>query len=131
MLLENKAAVIYGAAGADGGAVSRAFAREGAQVFLAGRRPRDSTRWRAKSALRRGRGDSTSRCVGRTGRRRARRRGGGTGQALEASRRNLASELGEHGIRVLALQTAGVIDSIPEGFDGRRRSFKRLRGGRS
>ena len=34
MLLENKNAVIYGAAGA----VARAFAREGAWLFLAGRR---------------------------------------------------------------------------------------------
>jgi NAD(P)-dependent dehydrogenase (short-subunit alcohol dehydrogenase family) len=37
MLLEGKTAVIYGAAGAIGGAVARAFAREGARVFLAGR----------------------------------------------------------------------------------------------
>jgi NAD(P)-dependent dehydrogenase (short-subunit alcohol dehydrogenase family) len=36
MLLENKTAVIYGA-GAIGGAVARAFAREGANVFLASR----------------------------------------------------------------------------------------------
>jgi NAD(P)-dependent dehydrogenase (short-subunit alcohol dehydrogenase family) len=37
MLLDNKNAVIYGAGGAIGGAVARAFAREGANVFLAGR----------------------------------------------------------------------------------------------
>jgi len=37
MLLENKIAVIYGAGGAVGGAVARAFAREGARVFLTGR----------------------------------------------------------------------------------------------
>jgi 3-oxoacyl-[acyl-carrier protein] reductase len=37
MLLEKKNAVIYGAGGAIGGAVARAFAREGARVFLAGR----------------------------------------------------------------------------------------------
>jgi 3-oxoacyl-[acyl-carrier protein] reductase len=37
MLLEGKNAVIYGAGGAIGGAVARAFAREGARVFLAGR----------------------------------------------------------------------------------------------
>jgi NAD(P)-dependent dehydrogenase (short-subunit alcohol dehydrogenase family) len=37
MLLEHKRAVIYGAGGAIGGAVARAFAREGAKVFLAGR----------------------------------------------------------------------------------------------
>jgi len=37
MLLEGKTAVIYGGAGAVGGAVARAFGREGARVFLAGR----------------------------------------------------------------------------------------------
>ncbi|GAA3707589.1 SDR family oxidoreductase [Nonomuraea antimicrobica] len=37
MLLKDKTAVVYGAGGAIGGAVSRAFAREGARVFLAGR----------------------------------------------------------------------------------------------
>jgi NAD(P)-dependent dehydrogenase (short-subunit alcohol dehydrogenase family) len=37
MLLEHKVAVIYGGGGAIGGAVARAFAREGARVFLAGR----------------------------------------------------------------------------------------------
>ena len=36
--LKNKVAVIYGAGGAIGGAVARAFAREGARVFLTGRR---------------------------------------------------------------------------------------------
>jgi 3-oxoacyl-[acyl-carrier protein] reductase len=37
MLLEDKKAVIYGGGGKVGGAVARAFAREGARVFLAGR----------------------------------------------------------------------------------------------
>jgi len=37
VLLENKNAVIYGAGGSVGGAVARAFARQGARVFLAGR----------------------------------------------------------------------------------------------
>ena len=37
MLLENKNAVIYGGGGAIGSAVARAFAGEGARVFLAGR----------------------------------------------------------------------------------------------
>ena len=37
MLLQKKIAVIYGAGGAIGGAVARAFAREGARVFLTGR----------------------------------------------------------------------------------------------
>jgi NAD(P)-dependent dehydrogenase (short-subunit alcohol dehydrogenase family) len=39
MLLKDKNAVIYGAGGRIGGAVARAFAREGARVFLAGRTP--------------------------------------------------------------------------------------------
>ena len=37
MMLKDKVAVIYGAAGGIGGAVARAFAREGATVFLTGR----------------------------------------------------------------------------------------------
>jgi 3-oxoacyl-[acyl-carrier protein] reductase len=37
MLLANKTAVVYGGGGAIGSAVARAFAREGADVFLAGR----------------------------------------------------------------------------------------------
>lgn len=38
MRLKNKVAVIYGASGAIGGAVARAFAKEGAKLFLTGRR---------------------------------------------------------------------------------------------
>jgi NAD(P)-dependent dehydrogenase (short-subunit alcohol dehydrogenase family) len=38
MLLKDKVAVIYGAGGAIGGAVGQAFAREGAKVFLTGRK---------------------------------------------------------------------------------------------
>jgi NAD(P)-dependent dehydrogenase (short-subunit alcohol dehydrogenase family) len=38
MMLEEKVAVIYGAGGAVGGAVARAFAAEGAKLFLTGRR---------------------------------------------------------------------------------------------
>ena len=37
MRLDNNNAIVYGAGGAIGGAVARAFAREGAKVFLAGR----------------------------------------------------------------------------------------------
>ena len=37
MLLESKNAVVYGGGGRIGGAVAKAFAREGARVFLAGR----------------------------------------------------------------------------------------------
>ena len=38
MLLKNKAVVIYGAAGAIGSATARVMAREGARLFLTGRR---------------------------------------------------------------------------------------------
>ena len=38
MTLQDKVAVIYGGGGAIGGAVARAFAREGARVFVTGRR---------------------------------------------------------------------------------------------
>ena len=38
MMLQDKVAVIYGAGGAIGGAVARAFATEGANLFLTGRR---------------------------------------------------------------------------------------------
>ena len=36
MMLKNKVAVIYGAGGGIGGAIARAFAKEGAKVFLTG-----------------------------------------------------------------------------------------------
>ena len=39
--------------------------------------------------------------------------------AIESLRRNLACELGPHGIRVVTLQTGGVPESMPESFDGR------------
>jgi 7-alpha-hydroxysteroid dehydrogenase len=37
MLLKDRTAIVYGGSGAVGGAVAKAFAREGARVFLAGR----------------------------------------------------------------------------------------------
>jgi 3-oxoacyl-[acyl-carrier protein] reductase len=39
--------------------------------------------------------------------------------AVEALRKQLASELGRHGVRVVSLLTGGVIDTIPDGFEGR------------
>jgi 3-oxoacyl-[acyl-carrier protein] reductase len=38
--------------------------------------------------------------------------------AIEALRRNLAAELGPHGIRVITLRTGGIPESLPDGFDG-------------
>jgi 3-oxoacyl-[acyl-carrier protein] reductase len=39
--------------------------------------------------------------------------------ALESLRRQLAAELGGHGVRVLVLQTGGIAETIPEGMAGR------------
>jgi NAD(P)-dependent dehydrogenase (short-subunit alcohol dehydrogenase family) len=40
-------------------------------------------------------------------------------QALDSLRRQFAVELGRHGVRALTLQTGGVPETIPEGFEGR------------
>jgi 3-oxoacyl-[acyl-carrier protein] reductase len=42
-------------------------------------------------------------------------------EAMESMRRQLASELGRHGIRVVTLRTGGVPETLPEGFAGRER----------
>jgi 3-oxoacyl-[acyl-carrier protein] reductase len=39
--------------------------------------------------------------------------------AIESMRRQLSSELGPHGVRVVTLRTGGVPESIPTGFKGR------------
>jgi 3-oxoacyl-[acyl-carrier protein] reductase len=200
MLLENRNAVIYGGGGAIGGAVGRAFAREGATVFLAGR---TSAPLEAVAAdIRAGGGTAHTAQVdalderavdehadavaGQAGsidisfnlishgdvqgtpmaemeleeyarpvvtavrttfltaraaaRHMIRQRSGvmlafgGEGDppraaylgglqtafhAIEAMRRQLSSELGPHGIRVVTLRTGGVPESIPEDFEGR------------
>jgi 3-oxoacyl-[acyl-carrier protein] reductase len=41
--------------------------------------------------------------------------------AIEAMRRNLASELGPYGVRVVTIQTGGVPETIREGVEGRDR----------
>jgi 3-oxoacyl-[acyl-carrier protein] reductase len=199
MLLENKNAVIYGAGGSIGGAVARAFGREGAHVFLAGRTL--TTLDRVAEEIRSAGGvaetaqldalDETAldehadavaanaggvdicfnlisygdvqgtplaempledferpvvtavRTQFLTSRAAARhmiKQGsgvillfGGDGEplpdyylggfqvalrAIESLRRQVASELGPHGIRVVTLQTGGVPETIPESFDG-------------
>ena len=204
MLLEDKSAVIYGGGGSIGSAVARAFAREGAKVFLAGRtRARlDEVAEEIRSAggaaataevdaLDESAVDEHADAVGEeaggidisfnliahpfthgtplaemavddfmapvetaarttflTARAAARhmipRRSGvilafgGPGDrsgplrdyylggtqvafdAIETIRRQLAVELGPHGIRVVTLASGGVPESLPEGFDGRQ-----------
>jgi 3-oxoacyl-[acyl-carrier protein] reductase len=200
LLLEGRNAVIYGGGGSIGGAVARAFAREGATVFLAGR-----TRAKLEEVAEEIRsaggaaetavvdaldgqavdehadavageagsidisfnlithGDvqgipmaemsledferpvvtavRTTFLTTRAAARHMIRQGsgvilafGGSGdpmrdyylgglqvafEAIESMRRQLASELGRHGVRVVTLRTGGVPESIPEGVDGR------------
>jgi 3-oxoacyl-[acyl-carrier protein] reductase len=203
VLLESKNAVIYGAGGSIGGAVARAFAREGARVFLAGRteaklkavaddiravegraetavvdaldeeavdRHADavvaeagsldisfnlishpythgiplaemavddfiapietaarSTFITARAAARRmiPRRSGVILAFGGPGDRSAPLRDyylGGTQvafDAIETIRRQLSVELGSHGIRVVTLESGGVPESLPAGFEGR------------
>jgi 3-oxoacyl-[acyl-carrier protein] reductase len=204
MLLDRKSAVIYGGGGSIGGAVARAFAREGARVFLAGRT--STTLEEVAEAIRAKGGvaetaevdaldeeavdryadavaaeaggidisfnlithpythgtplaemavddflapvETAARTTFLTARAAARhmipRRSGvilafgGPGDrsgpmrdyylggtqvafdAIETIRRQLAVELGPHGIRVVTLASGGVPESLPEGFDGRQ-----------
>ena len=199
MLLQDKNAIVYGGGGSIGGAVARAFAREGANVHLAGR-TKDTIQAVAEE-IRAGGGmaetaqidalDETAvdehadavaaragsidisfnlishgdvqgtllaemtledferpvrtavRTTFLTSRAAARHMirqqsgvilmFGGYGDpmprlgglqvafgALESLRRSLACELGPYGIRVITLQTGGVPESLPEGFDGRQ-----------
>src|SRR5918994_6991850 len=48
--------------------------------------------------------------------------------AIESLRRQLASELGPHGIRAVTLQTGGVPETIPQSFDGREAITERIVG---
>ena len=99
MLLENKVAVIYGAGGSIGGAVTRAFAREGARVFLAGRT--QSSLDEVANDIH-SQGDAADTAIV------------DALDAMEGLRRQWAVELGPHGIRVLTLKTGGIPESIPE-----------------
>jgi 3-oxoacyl-[acyl-carrier protein] reductase len=200
MLLENKNAVIYGAGGAIGCAVARAFSREGAKVHLAGRtlesleevaeeiRSSEGVAETAQvDALDEQAVDEHAEAVAassggidvsfnlislgdvqgtplaqmhledferpimtavrsqfltsRAAARHMMKQGsgvilffGGEGDplrdyyiggfqvalsAIEFLRRQLASELGAHGIRAVSLQTGGVPETIPESFEGR------------
>jgi 3-oxoacyl-[acyl-carrier protein] reductase len=46
--------------------------------------------------------------------------------AIEAMRRQLSSELGPQGIRVVTLRSGGVPESLPEDFEGRERIAESL-----
>jgi 3-oxoacyl-[acyl-carrier protein] reductase len=200
MLLQDKNAVVYGGGGSIGGAVARAFAREGARVFLAGRTlgALEAVAGDIRSAG--GAADTaevdaldekavdehadalaaevgsldisfnlitqpavhgtplaemklddfmssivtavgSSFLTSRAAARHMIRQGsgviltfGGSGdpmrdyyiggtqvafEALETLRRQLAMELGRHGIRTVTLRTGGVPETLPEAFEGR------------
>lgn len=204
MLLDGKSAVIYGGGGSIGGAAARAFAREGARVFLAGRTL--STLEAVAEDIRSAGGgvetaeldaldadavdrhadvvaaeaggidisfnvithphthgvplvemdvddfvapvDTAARTTFLTSKAAARhmitqKSGailffGGAGDrsgpirdyylggtqvafdAIETLRRQLSVELGPHGVRVITLESGGVAESLPEGFEGRQ-----------
>jgi 3-oxoacyl-[acyl-carrier protein] reductase len=48
--------------------------------------------------------------------------------AIEAIRRQLAVELGPHGVRVVTLASGGVPESIPEGVEGREKIVELIEG---
>src|SRR6476620_4540420 len=93
MLLKQRTAVVYGAAGSVGAAVARAFAREGAAVFLAGRRLA-RVRAVAEQIEQAGVGSFGIACA-----------------AVEGLTRSLAAELGPYGIRVVCLPSMGSPDA--------------------
>jgi NAD(P)-dependent dehydrogenase (short-subunit alcohol dehydrogenase family) len=206
MLLEDKNAVIYGGGGSIGGAVAKAFAREGARVHLAGRTKAtldavaDEIRAAGGQAdtaevdaLDEAAVDAHADAIGggidisfnviglndiqgtplaemaladfmapietalrsqflttRAAARHMIPRGsgviltfGGEGDpirdysigglqigfhAVEALRRQLATELGRHGIRTVTLRSGGVPETIPEGFEARDRIAEMLEG---
>ena len=206
MLLEGKNAVIYGAGGSIGGAVAKAFAREGARVFLAGRTKArldsvadeiraaggaaetaevdalDEAAVDAHADAIPGGIDISFNLIGLndvqgtplaemaladfmapietavrsqflTARAAARHMipsgsgvilwFGGEGDpirdysigglqiafhAVEAMRRQLATELGRHGVRTVTLRTGGIPESIPDSFEGRDRITEMLEG---
>jgi 3-oxoacyl-[acyl-carrier protein] reductase len=209
LLLQNKNAVIYGGGGSIGGAVARAFAREGAKVFLAGRTQAklDVVAQAIRSAggvaqtaqldaldaeavdahadavaAQAGGIDVSFNLISHgdvqgtamvdmdaedylrpvvtavrttfltaraAARHMARQRSGailifgGHGDpprgyhlgglqvafaAMESMRRQLSSELGADGVRVVTLRSGGVPESIPEGFEGRERIVAGIEG---
>jgi 3-oxoacyl-[acyl-carrier protein] reductase len=48
--------------------------------------------------------------------------------AIETIRRQLAVELGPHGVRVVTLASGGVPESLPEGFEGRQAIVEMIEG---
>jgi 3-oxoacyl-[acyl-carrier protein] reductase len=212
MLLEGKIAVIYGGGGSIGGATARAFGREGARVYLAGRTraPLDqvaeeirsaggtaetaevdaldekavdehadavaaeaggidvsmnvithpythgtplaemdvddfmapvevaarTTFLTARAAARHmiPRGSGVILAFGGPGDRSAPNRDyylGGTQlafDAIETLRRQLSVELGPHGIRFVTLESGGVAETLPQGFEGRQEIVDAIEG---
>lgn len=113
MLLKNKNAIIYGAGGSIGGAVARAFAREGAKVFVTGRSEASLDKVvdeivssggnavAAKAMMMQGSGVILSLTATPGGLGYAMVGGFGPAcAAMESFSRDLAAEVGVHGVRV-------------------------------
>src|SRR5260370_811355 len=101
MLLDKRTAIIYGAGGPIGSAVARAYAREGADVHLAGRAGHGVI-------------------LGMAGGREAIPRLGGSHvawAALAGLCRQLAAEFGPHGVRVTWLLSPGSPSSDEQHHD--------------
>jgi NAD(P)-dependent dehydrogenase (short-subunit alcohol dehydrogenase family) len=113
MLLENKNAIIYGAGGGIGGGVARTFAREGANVFLAGRTRKsletvaaDITAVGGSAELAEVDALDPRRGLSADGEHRTGRRGDRDVHALPAA------EVGPRGVRVVSMCTAGVPETL-------------------
>jgi len=48
--------------------------------------------------------------------------------AIETMRRQFSVELGPHGVRFVTLESGGIPESLPEGFDGRERIVEMIEG---
>src|SRR6266498_1799426 len=125
MMLKDKVAVIYGAGGGTGGAVARAFASEGAKLFLTGRHlaPVDVV---AKDVISAGGSAEAAEVTALHSRTGIPLVGGyGPAQAaMEALTRDLSAELAPQGIRVVGLRPQGMPETrtIKEAFEPRAKA---------
>jgi NAD(P)-dependent dehydrogenase (short-subunit alcohol dehydrogenase family) len=108
MLLKDKNPVVYGAGGHIGSAVARAFARDGAKVYLAGRTQPKLEALAEEISVAGGVAEAAQ--VDALDRRAIEQHL----DAIEALYRSLAGELGPQGIRVVCLRP----DAIPETWSG-------------
>jgi 3-oxoacyl-[acyl-carrier protein] reductase len=112
MLLREKVAVIYGGGGPVGTAIARAFVREGAKVFLAGRAAVRHMATQGSGVILAFGGNGPQTLPGLGGFKVAL-------DAVEGLRRQWAVEVGKQGIRVVTLRTGGIVETLPADMPGR------------